>query len=122
MRLLIADDDDAIRRLLALELRAAGAEISEARDGDEAVARTLELRPDGVFLDVLMPKQNGFEALAELRARGYTGLAVMVTALGDEARAFEAGERPDFVLPKPFRHQEVRACLERLGERLRETG
>lgn len=119
VRLLIADDDEAIRRLLALKLRAMGAEVLEARDGEEAVTLALELRPDGVFLDVLMPKRNGFEALAEMRSRGYDGRAVMVTALGEEnARHLQAGEKPDFVLAKPFRQQEVRACLELLRQSL----
>lgn len=123
MRLLIADDDEAIRRLLALKLGAMGAEVFEARDGQEAVDRALELEPDGVFLDVLMPKRNGFEALAGMRAGGYRGPVVMVTALGEEsARHLEAGERPDFVLTKPFRQSEVAACVEKLAERLRDAG
>lgn len=122
MRLLVADDDEAIRRLLALELRALGAEVFEAGDGEEAVERALELRPDGIFLDVLMPKQSGYEALAAMRARGYEGRVVMVTALGSEgAQHLEAGAEPDDILTKPFRHREVRACLARFDQP-RETG
>lgn len=114
MRLLVADDDAAIRRLLALELRALGAEVFEASDGAEAVEQALELRPDGVFLDVLMPKQSGYEALQQMRERGYTGRVVMVTALGSEgSRHLEAGAAPDDFLTKPFRHREVRECLAR---------
>lgn len=117
MKLLVADDDEAIRRLLALELRALGAEVFEAGDGEAAVQLALELEPDGVFLDVLMPKQSGYEALREMRARGYSGRVVMVTALGTEgAQHLGAGVEPDDVLTKPFRHREVRACLERFGK------
>lgn len=114
MRLLVADDDEAIRRLLSLELRALGAEVFEASDGEEAVALALELRPDGVFLDVLMPKRNGYEALAEMRAGGYVGRVVMVTALGSEGSQHLSGAvQPDDFLTKPFRHRDVRACFDR---------
>lgn len=115
MRFLIADDDDAIRRLLALEVRASGYEVIEAEDGERAVALALELRPVAVFLDVLMPKMNGFEALAELRAAGFDGKVVMVTALTEHSsRELEAGAAPDDRLFKPFRRRDVQACLERI--------
>ncbi|MFO7157345.1 MAG: response regulator [Pseudomonadota bacterium] len=113
MRLLVADDDDAIRRLLVLELRSRGAEVVEAADGEEAVRRALEYRPDGVFLDVLMPRLNGYDALARLRAAGYTGRVVMVTALFEGSRELDSGVRPDDILAKPFRRRDVQACWER---------
>jgi len=113
VRFLVADDDDAIRRLLVLELRSRGAEVLEASDGEEAVQRALEHRPDGVFLDVLMPRLNGYDALARLRAAGYTGRVVMVTALHEGSRELASGVTPDDVLPKPFRRRDVQACWER---------
>lgn len=115
MRFLIADDDDSIRRLLVLEVRAAGHTVIEAADGRQAVDLALEHRPEVVFLDVLMPRLNGFEALAALRAQGFEGKVVIVTALtADSSRRLEAGAVPDDVLSKPFRRREVLACLERI--------
>lgn len=117
MTFLIADDDDAIRRLLALEVRAAGYEVIEAEDGERAVALALDLRPTAVFLDVLMPKLNGFEALARLRDAGFGGRVVMVTALTEQSsRELEVGAVPDDRLYKPFRRRDVQAVLDRLRQ------
>lgn len=116
MKLLIADDDEAIRRLLAAELRSLGHETSEVQDGAEAVERALADRPEAVFLDVLMPRLNGYDALAKLRAQGYAGKVVIVTALTDStARRLQAGVEPDATLAKPFRRPDVRRVLEKLG-------
>lgn len=114
MKVLVADDDEAIRRLLVLELRTRGAEVLEAADGEEAVERAMEFRPDGVFLDVLMPRMNGYDALAKLRSLGYAGRVIMVTALNTEtSQHLDSGVRPDDVLAKPFRRKDVQACWER---------
>lgn len=115
-KIVIADDDDAVRRLLALAVRSYGHETFEAVDGEDAVARVNELRPDAVFLDVLMPRLNGFEALARLRQMGYPGKVVVITALtSTNAAQLDAGVAPDALLAKPFRRQEVGDCLARLA-------
>ncbi len=66
--ILVVDDNLLIRTLLREILSGAGHEvIGEARDGDEAIKRALELRPDLVTLDLVMPRRDGLATLAELR-------------------------------------------------------
>lgn len=96
MKILIADDSDAVRggvvRLLSLneEWTVCG----EARDGSEAVAKARELRPDLVILDIRMPGLNGLEAAAQLR-REFPSIKILIMSQHDPAallpRALAAG-------------------------------
>jgi len=118
LKILIADDDDSVRRLLALEVRSLGHEVVEASDGAMAVERALAEAPDAVFLDVLMPRLNGFDALARLRERGYAGKVVIITALSSTTtEQLDAGTPPDAMLSKPFRKKDVARILEELVAR-----
>lgn len=113
MNVLIADDDDAIRRLLAAEVRSMGHVTNEVSDGAAAVEAALRDKPDLVFLDVLMPRLNGYDALAKLRSGGFAGRIVLVTALTEgSARQLSSGTEPDATISKPFRRPEVRRVLE----------
>ncbi|WP_373045987.1 response regulator [Vulgatibacter sp.] len=115
MKILIADDDDSVRRLLALEVRSLGHEVVEASDGAMAVERAFEVQPQAVFLDVLMPRLNGFDALAQLKERGFGGKVVIITALSSTTtERLEAGAAPDAMLAKPFRKKDVARVLEQL--------
>ncbi len=116
MKVLIADDDDSVRRLLALEVRSLGHEVVEATDGAMAVERALSEAPQAVFLDVLMPRLNGFDALARLREQGYAGKVVIITALSSTTtEQLDAGTPPDAMLSKPFRKRDVARVLEELA-------
>jgi PAS domain S-box-containing protein len=84
-RILVADDNQANRRLIGLHLRRAGADVVMASDGQEALDRTSEAieerRPfDAVIIDMQMPVVDGYDAVRELRARGFTKPIVAVTA------------------------------------------
>lgn len=115
MTILVADDDDAIRQLLALGLRSMGYRVREARDGAEAVEMALAESPAAVFLDVLMPRLNGFDALARLRTGGYSGKTVIVTALTQAStERLDTGVAPDAMLAKPFRRQDLLRVVEEL--------
>lgn len=99
LRLLLADDAEALRRLYADAFRKAGAEVVEAEDGAAAVALWQEAgRSDGAFdalvLDFEMPHLNGAGVAAQLRSAGYSGVIVGVSGevSGDgEDRWLEAG-------------------------------
>src|SRR5262245_5636453 len=68
MRILIVDDDDDIRAVLVLLLRAAGHQVKEAGDGVEALARLRDgFAPELIFLDLMMPKLDGEGLLREMR-------------------------------------------------------
>jgi two-component system OmpR family response regulator len=67
-RLLVVDDEDTVRGLLADALRFAGFEVATAASGDEAVRGAAEDPPDLILLDVMLPGMDGFEVVRRLRA------------------------------------------------------
>ncbi len=85
VRLLLAEDHDANRQLITLRLNRIGAEVMPVRNGREAIEKIREAaeegRPfDGVIMDMEMPVLDGYEAVRQLRAGGFTGPILAVTA------------------------------------------
>ena len=118
IRVLIADDERPAREKLRLLLgRDPAVEIvGEAADGDQAVREIERLAPDAVFLDVRMPRRDGFGVLDAL-APDRAPLVVFVTAHDEHAlRAFEV-HAVDYLL-KPFTAARLRDVVARIGERL----
>ena len=66
-KILIADDEDNIRGLVLMTLEDEGFELHQACDGNEALAKARELKPDLVVLDVMMPGKVGYEVCEELK-------------------------------------------------------
>ncbi|MFV8571395.1 ATP-binding SpoIIE family protein phosphatase [Marinobacter sp. SBS5] len=106
MNLLIAEDSDSDRMILATLLRRLGHQVYEASDGLEAVAVFVKFEPDIVFMDALMPKMSGMEATRKIK--GLAGArfipVIFITSLAGEseqASCLEAGG-DDFLL-KPYR-------------------
>jgi two-component system, LytTR family, response regulator len=118
IRALIADDEPPARRKLRELLgREPDFEIvGEAADGIEAVAAIKESSPDVVFLDIQMPRLDGFGVIAEVGTEAMP-LVVFVTAYDEHAlRAFEV-EALDYLL-KPFAPSRFQGLLERLRRRI----
>jgi CheY-like chemotaxis protein len=122
---LIADDDALIRAMLSSELKSMGLTVIEAHNGEQAVDLWAKERPDVLFLDLLMPKLNGLDALKRIRdsapERGRQVPAILVTALTkDTVRQFEtAGIKPEGYLEKPFRMKAVAQVLKSVfGDKL----
>ena len=116
LRVLLVDDEAPARALLREYLGAqAGAEVvGECVNGFEAVKAIAELAPDLVFLDVQMPKLDGFEVLELLEPRP---AVIFCTAYDEYAlKAFEV-HAVDYLL-KPFGRERLAAALERARERL----
>jgi DNA-binding response OmpR family regulator len=108
---LVADDDPDILSLVALRLERSGYDVVAARDGEEAVTKAFERAPDIALLDVMMPRLDGYEATARLRAHETTRNmpVILLTARvqeADIARGIEAGA--DDYVKKPFSIQELR--------------
>jgi two-component system response regulator MprA len=117
-RVLVVEDDAAVRRMLERSLGAEGFEVAGAADGGAALAATESAVPDLVVLDVAMPGLDGFEVCRRLRAKGLTGGVLMLTArdsVADRVRGLEAGA-DDYVV-KPFAIAEVVARLRALNRR-----
>ncbi len=119
-RILVVDDDPAIRRALAAELSASGYEVLEAADGAEGFRRFEETEPDLVLTDLAMPVTDGFDLVGRVRRAGATPVVVLSVRGGDadKVRALDLGA-DDYVV-KPFSVQEllarVRAQLRRHAE------
>ncbi len=119
--ILVADDDDDIRQLVAYRMEKAGYEVVQARDGEEAVALAAEHLPALAILDVMMPKADGYEVTRRLRDREETSRIpiILLTARAQEAdvqRGFDAGA--DDYIRKPFSPQELRSRVQAiLGRR-----
>lgn len=119
MRLLIIEDEYAMRRALEDALVAAGYRVLTAADGESGLERAVAERPDLVLLDVMMPRLDGFAVAAELRRHGAAMPILMLTAKGgvdDRVTGLDAGA--DDYLVKPFSTEEllarVRALLRRV--------
>jgi two-component system response regulator MprA len=118
MRILVVDDDAAVRRSLEHALRRDGYDVSLAGDGASALAAHGEFRPDAVVLDVLMPEPNGLEVCRSLRGGGCDTPILMLTArdlVTDRVAGLDAGA--DDYLTKPFALEELRARLRALLRR-----
>jgi len=95
-KILIADDEPDILEIIHYNLKAAGYDVFTARDGDDALQKVKQLKPDLIILDIMMPKKNGMEVCEILRAQpAYKDtLIIFLTALNDESsqlKGFDTG-------------------------------
>lgn len=116
-RVLVVDDEAAIRDIVRRYLTAEGFEVAEAADGREALERLGSLEPDLVVLDVLMPGMDGLEVLRRVRA-GSDVYVILLTAKAEEVdKLVGLAVGADDYLTKPFSPRElvarVRAVLRR---------
>jgi len=104
-RILIADDESHIRRILEFNLKRAGYEVLTTEDGQAALALALSARPDLVILDVSMPELTGLDVCRRLKADAALEATpvFLLTARGQESDA-EAGRvaGADQFFTKPF--------------------
>jgi DNA-binding response OmpR family regulator len=102
---LVADDDADILRIVELNLRLEGFEVVTARDGPDALAKAVAVRPDLVLLDVRMPGIDGYTICAQLRAdASLAAVPVIIVTANYGPAEVEAARRAgaDDFLVKPF--------------------
>jgi CheY-like chemotaxis protein len=103
VRVLVCDDEEAIRELFRISFEAEGAEVEEAVDGDDCIARAEARCPDLVVLDLFMPNRDGLAALPQLRRQCPEARILVVSAHA----AVEVFNRS--------RARGATACFEKLG-------
>lgn len=116
-RLLIVDDAMIMRMRIKDIAKEAGWEIAgEAANGEEAVARYRELRPDLTTLDIVMPKMDGVSALRQLRQEFPAARVVMVSAVDQKEKLTECIRLGvvDFIV-KPFDKVRLKTFFEKYG-------
>ncbi len=115
-RVLLVDDDDAVREVSACLLQELGCTVQQAASGQAALAAvdgwTAQTLPDLVLLDFAMPGMNGVEVAAAVRAR-YPALPIVFVTGYADLSALAAVDRT-LVLQKPYREPQLRAILERV--------
>jgi two-component system response regulator MprA len=117
-RILVVDDEPALRDALKRALQVEGYGVDLASDGREALAKLIESPPDAVILDILMPEVDGLEVCRRLRAVGDRTPVLMLTArdaVADRVEGLDAGA--DDYLVKPFALAELLARLRALLRR-----
>jgi two-component system response regulator MprA len=118
MRILVVDDDRAVRESLRRSLQFNGYQVDLASDGQQALDSVQSARPDAMVLDVMMPRLDGLEVCRRLRGTGDDLPILVLTArdlVSDRVAGLDAGA--DDYLPKPFALEELLARLRALLRR-----
>lgn len=118
MKILVVDDEQAVRESLRRSLRFNGYEVLTANDGLEAVETVRAESPELLILDVMMPNMDGLEVCRTLRSEGWDRPILVLTArdgVSDRVAGLDAGA--DDYLPKPFALEELLARVRSLVRR-----
>ncbi len=122
MRLLVVEDDDALRAVLVKRLTAEGYAVDECATGTDALDYTAAMLYDGIVLDIMLPGVNGLEVLHRLREKHYECPVLMLTAkdgIADRVKGLDMGA--DDYLVKPFAFDELFARVRALLRKRVET-
>jgi CheY-like chemotaxis protein len=118
IKVLVVEDDDVIRQLITVNLELEGFEVTTAIDGQEAIDRVLEINPDVITLDVMMPRLDGWATATQLAANPDTAhiKVVLLSARAQDAD-IQHGQRlgVDAYLTKPFDPDELVETVRRLA-------
>lgn len=115
MKILIAEDQPQLARSVSVILERSGFDVEVAEDGAQALDRLRNGEYDGLLLDIMMPKLDGWEILATLRSEGNQVPVMLLTArdsIDDKVRGLEGGA--DDYLTKPFEMRELVARVRAL--------
>ncbi|MDT5080183.1 MAG: two-component system, OmpR family, response regulator MprA [Mycobacterium sp.] len=118
MRILVVDDDRAVRESLRRSLAFNGYSVDLAQDGQEALEMITRERPDALVLDVMMPRMDGLQVCRHLRSTGDDLPILVLTArdsVSERVAGLDAGA--DDYLPKPFALEELLARMRALLRR-----
>lgn len=114
MKVLIAEDDELMLRILEMRLKKDGYEVIIARDGKDALLKIESTNPDLIISDIMMPYSSGLEIVGALRAREQYIPIIILSGMGQEdvvLEAFQLGA--DDFLTKPFNPNELSVRIKR---------
>ncbi|WP_407366648.1 response regulator transcription factor [Limosilactobacillus vaginalis] len=123
MRILLAEDEEQLARVLKMAMEQSGYQVDAVENGQAAVELSQKNAYDAIILDIMMPIKNGIEALKEIRARGDRTYIMMLTAMAEEddrVNGLDSGA--DDYLTKPFSLKELLARLRSLERRAKDYG
>ena len=116
-RILLAEDEPSVTRLIQVNLELAGYTLDCVADGEAALAAIRDALPDLLILDVTMPRLDGFEVLRALKSDPETAQlpVVMLTGKSDDESVFKAWQSGvDCYMTKPFDPAELATMVQRL--------
>ena len=109
-KILVADDEADVRNLLVMIFRDAGYQVISAKNGKEAVELAIQETPDLIFLDILMPVMNGFDACALLKKNPATkNTFIAFLTAKDMPQDWDRGlqSEADVYIAKPFNNERL---------------
>ena len=118
LKILITDDSKLLRKKLRLELERLDCEVIEAENGKEAVMLDLQEKPDGVFLDIVMPEVGGIEALQVIREVNPDVPVVMLSSAGTPQKLMDTLKLGalDFI-QKPYTSEQIKKAVEAIRKK-----
>ena len=123
LKVLVVDDEPNIRDLLSASLRFAGHQVATAANGNEAITKILEIQPDIVLLDVMLPDISGFGVTKKIRSMGIDTPILFLTARDDtEDKVMGLTVGGDDYVTKPFSLDEIMARISAIMRRTSQDG
>lgn len=115
LKILVVEDEEALRSIVELELVTYGYQVNTAEDGDIAMQKLNEQRYNLVILDIYMPNMNGMDVLKQIRENNLADKVIMLTGVNELkiARESLALGANDFIT-KPYDFQNLIACINRV--------
>ena len=118
LRILVVDDEKAIRRFLRVSLSAQGYHIFEARNAEEALEMSVSSHPDIILLDLGLPDRDGVEVAGELRKRVKTPIIILTVREDEKSKIAALDGGADDYLTKPFSMGELLARIRAVMRRM----
>lgn len=108
LKILISDDSLLLRKKLRAELEKLSCEVFEAKDGQEVIEAYVQFCPDGVFMDIVMPKVSGLDALKKIKEIDNKARVIMLSSTGTATKLLEALKLGaiDFI-QKPYNSNQI---------------
>ena len=122
LKVAVVDDDNGVRRAIALHLKSEGFDVYEATNGEEGLELIQKECPDVIILDVMMPEKDGLQTCKELRSSGISTPLILLTARSSEVdKVLGLDLGADDYLAKPFSIIELVARVKALARRGKTT-